>query len=56
MRLKEPELKTLKCWSSRVAQQVKDPAVVTAVAWVAAVVQIPSLTRELPYAMGGQQK
>ena len=37
--------------SSLTAQHVKGSSVVTAVAWVAAVSQIPPLVRELPHAM-----
>ena len=33
-------------------QQVKDPAIVTLVAWVAHVVRVQSLAQELLYAMG----
>ena len=34
------------------AQWVTDPVVVTAVAWVTAVVQVQSLAWEIPHAMG----
>lgn len=41
-----------KLGSSLVAQCVKDLAVVTAMAWITAVVQVPSLSLKLPPATG----
>ena len=39
-------------WSSLVAQWVKDPALVTAVAWVTVVAWVQSLVPEFPHLSG----
>ena len=43
-------------WRSLVAQWVKDPVLLTTVAWVTAGVWVPSLTQELPHVMGSAKK
>ena len=51
---KTPLLTTFR--SSLVTQQVKEPSIITAVAQVAAVVQVRSLTWELPHTMSVAKK
>lgn len=51
---KTPLLTTFR--SSLVTQQVKEPSIITAVAQVAAVVQVRSLTWELPHTMSEAKK